>query len=108
MRCYTICLGYVKLAKHNRYCVTNCACACAWRACAQLSLPGLIRVFMNEIVLYRNIIDACCFIIGYLDKLKFDEKASGQIKDLLSTVCSIADSFEREEIDKLFGNKSSE
>lgn len=63
---------------------------------------------MNEIVLYRNIIDACCFIVGYLDKLKFSEHATNQIRDVVSTVCSMADSLEREEIDKLFGNKVSE
>lgn len=63
---------------------------------------------MNDIAIYRGIIDACCFIIGYLPKLQYDGKAEGQICDLLSTIAHVADSFEREEVDKMFKPKDSE
>lgn len=57
---------------------------------------------MNDIAIYRGIIDACCFIIGYLPKLQYDETAEGQLRDLLGTIAHLAGSFEREEVDKMF------
>lgn len=57
---------------------------------------------MNDIAVYRGIIDACCFIVGYLPKLNCDDELDNRVRDVLVSIVHLADFLETAEVDKVF------